>query len=348
MLRENNIWLVLDSRTNGGIETHVLELAKGMDARGLEVTVIFLENYGLHPLREALCEAGIATFSLDGRFRSLLKNIRKYRPALIHSHGYKAGIFCCAAAHLTGSAHVSTFHAGDPGKGKLALYDWLHRQAARFIDVNFTVSAEISSRVPATTQVINNFVLLPELGPKTGQQLAFVGRLSEEKGPDRLLQTAGQLPQVRFEFYGDGPLMDSLKCGASANCSFHGNQADMADHWSNIDLLLMPSRYEGLPMAALEAMARGIPVVAFDVGALDQVIESGENGWLVQPNNLNAFQDVIEHWLSLNRLQKQVIGVAARQRIASQFSARKNIPLILEQYHRATGSRFPTCDAFCE
>jgi glycosyltransferase involved in cell wall biosynthesis len=348
MYRENNIWLVLDSRTNGGIETHVLELARGLDDYGLQVSVVFLKHYGHHPLHAALSEAGIETFSLDGSFSSLLNSIRKFRPALIHSHGYKAGISCCAAALSTGSAHVSTFHAGDSGKGKLALYDWLHRQTARFIDVNFSVSAEIAGRVPATTLVINNFISLPELAPKTGGQLAFVGRLSEEKGPDRLLAIAAQMERVEFDLYGDGPLMNSLKGSATANCCFHGNQADMAAHWCNIDLLIMPSRYEGLPMAALEAMARGIPVIAFDVGALDQVIESGENGWLIRPNDLDAFRIAIEHWLTLDSQQKDSIRDAARHRIASRFSVRKIAPLILEQYRRAAGSRFPACDAFCE
>jgi len=348
MYRENNIWLVLDSRTNGGVETHVLELARGLDGYGLRVSVVLLKHYGPHPLHAALSESGIETFSLDGKFSSLVQRLRRSRPALIHSHGYKAGIFCSAAALVTGSTHVSTFHAGEPGIGKVALYDWLHRQASRFIEVNFAVSTEIAERVPAPVKVIDNFISLPELSPKTGQQMAFVGRMSKEKGPDRLLLIAAQMAQAGFDFYGDGLMMESLKVGAGANCCFHGNQADMSDHWSNIDLLLMPSRHEGLPMAALEAMAQGIPVIAFDVGALGQLIESGRNGWLIRQGDLEAFRQAIENWLALDEVQKQAVRDAARDRVASRFSARKITPLILEQYRRAAGNRFPACDAFCE
>lgn len=348
MHRENTIWLVLDSSDNGGIETHVLELAKAVDDYGLRVAVVFIEDHGPHPLRAALVEADIATFSLDGSFGSLTGSIREFRPALLHSHGYKAGIYCCAAARIIGCAHVSTFHSGDPGSGKLALFDWLHRQTARFNAINLAVSAEIAERVPADSLVIDNFIAIPELAPRSDAQLAFVGRLSEEKGADRLLAIAAQLGPLQFNLYGDGPLMDALRRGASANCHFHGNQADMNARWSDIDLLLMPSRHEGLPMAALEAMARGIPVIAFDIGALDQVVEHGVNGWLVRQNDLEGFRRAIEQWLTLESQEKDAMREAARHRIVSRFSSRRSVPLVLEQYRRAVGDGFPACDALCD
>jgi len=348
MHRENTIWLVLDSSSSGGIETHVLELARAIDEYGLRVAVVFIEDHGQHPLRAALIDTDIPTFSLDGSFGSLTGSIRKFRPALLHSHGYKAGIYCCAAARITGSKHVTTFHSGDPGSGKLALFDWLHRQTARLNAINLAVSTEITERVPTNSLVIENFISIPEPELKNGTQLAFVGRLSEEKGADRLLAIAAQLGPIQFDLYGDGPLMDALQCSASANCHFHGNQADMAMRWGDIDLLLMPSRHEGLPMAALEAMARGIPVIAFDIGALDQVVEHGVNGWLVRPNDLEGFRRAIEQWLTLENPEKELMRKAARQRITSRFSSRRIVPRVLEQYRQAVGDGIPACNAFCE
>ena len=348
MNRENTIWLVLDSSGNGGIETHVMELARAIESYGLQVAVVFIKDYGLHPLRAALGSAGIASFSLDGSFGSLARSIRELRPALLHSHGYKAGIYCCAAALVTGCAHVTTFHSGDPGSGKLALFDWLHRQTSRLNAVNLTVSEEIAERIPSKSLVIDNFISIPEPEPRAKAQLAFVGRLSEEKGADQLLAIAAQLGPLQFDLYGDGPLKDELQRSASANCRFHGNQADMASRWSDIDLLLMPSRHEGLPMAALEAMARGIPVIAFDVGALDQVVESGVNGWLIRKGDLEGFRRAIQQWLTLDNQEKDAMREAARHHIASRFSSRRIVPLVLEQYRRAGGADFPACNAFCE
>jgi glycosyltransferase involved in cell wall biosynthesis len=348
MKQEATVWLVVDSRANGGIETHIQELARGLNDTDTRVAVVFIKDHGPHPLREALERDGLETFTLDGRFLSLVKQLRKHRPCVVHSHGYKAGLYCCAAARIVGCTHISTFHAGEFGTGKVAVYDWLHRQASRLNDSNFAVSTEIADRVPKLPLVLNNFVSLPELPSKCGSQLAFVGRLSKEKGPDRLLQIAARMAQVEFNFYGSGPLLSNLKSEASGNCLFHGNQNDMAPRWRDIGLLLMPSRHEGMPMAALEAMARRIPVVAFDVGGLGRIVNSGENGWLVKNGDIDGFQRAIECWMALDDHRRDAMRDAARERIADGFSSQKVIPLVLDQYRRSAIDRLPACDAFCK
>lgn len=348
MSSENTIWLVLDSRSNGGIETHVLELAKGLSQYGLDVTVVFLKNHGYHPLRDALINAKIKTISLDGGLRPLVKKLKVINPRIIHSHGYKAGLLCCVAAKCASTFHSSTFHAGEPGKGKMAIYDWLHRQSSRIIDKSFAVSKEIASRLPVKPIVLDNFISVPEASPKTGPQIAFVGRLSEEKGPDHILSIASRLNTVQFDIYGDGPMKDSLRSQATDNCRFHGNQASMEPHWANIDLLLMPSRHEGLPMAALEAMARGIPVIAFNVGAMDKVVLPDQNGWLIIANQVELFQQKIEDWLNMDTRQKEAIREAARNHICNHFSTQKIVPLLLEQYATGLSEDLASCNAICK
>ena len=328
----NPIWLVLDSRTNGGIESHVLELARALVKRHFSVSVVLLTDYGPHPLHDLLCRENIPAEILDGRLGSLVTRIRSVRPRVIHSHGYKAGLYCCLAAKLTGSFHCSTFHAGEIAPGKVGVYDWLHRQTSRLNDANFSVSEQIARRVPASSRVLDNFVSTPPLAPAHGRRLAFVGRLSHEKGPDLLLDLASRLESQTFHVYGDGAMADELLAKAPANCVFHGNQHSMEAQWRDIDLLLMPSRFEGLPMVALEAMARGIPVIAFDVGALGRVIRSGENGWLVAPGQLPVFKHRIEAWLAMQPAQKRRIRERARKQIVDHFSAEQQLPQLLEQY----------------
>ena len=104
--------------------------------------------------------------------------------------------------------------------------------------------------------------------------------------------------------------------------------------WPKIGLLVMPSRHEGLPMAALEAMARGIPVLASRVGALDQLLDSGINGWLVAPGDHDALAQHLMQWITMTEQQKYSLKHAARQKILQRFSADIAIPQLLTSYEQ--------------
>jgi len=336
MSRElGKIWLLLDSRQPGGIESHVLQLADGLKLYGKEVQVVFLQDYGDHPLRGALRDRGIASCSLSGSFISLRLALRQHRPAILHTHGYKAGIYGRLAALLCGIPSLSTYHAGEIGRGKMAIYDWLDRQSARLANKVFAVSPQIAKRLPINSELADNFVNTHGLSHSDGQQIAFVGRLSHEKGPDYFLQLARHFPQHHFHFYGDGPMASPLYREAPDNLHFHGMQRDMSVVWPHIGILVMPSRYEGLPMSALEAMARGIPVLASQVGALDQLIENGCNGWLISPGEQQQLQKRLGEWLTMPPTERQQLSLSARAKIEQRFSANIAIPQLLHHYQLA-------------
>jgi hypothetical protein len=128
---------------------------------------------------------------------------------------------------------------------------------------------------------------------------------------------------------------NSLKNKHPSPLFFHGQQSNMDQRWQNIGLLLMPSRFEGMPMAALEAMARGIPVLAFAVGGLPTLIEHGRNGWLVPAGNTEAFAAYIRTWQSLTSAQRQAMGHAARRTVDMNFSREAVIPQYLNLYQSA-------------
>jgi len=121
----------------------------------------------------------------------------------------------------------------------------------------------------------------------------------------------------------------------------------MDDNWKNIDLLIMPSRFEGLPMVAMEAMARRIPVVAFNVGAMSKLVLHDCNGWLVPPERIDMIQQILERWLTLDRQRKNPVRLAAGKHIEDNFSAGKIIPQIQRVYSGLLLKKYPTCDAFC-
>lgn len=336
MIDHIKIWLLLDSRHGGGIESHVLQLAEGLHEHNEHVEVIFLTDYGRHPMRDTLIKLGINNRTLNGKFSTLYSTLKSAHPTLLHTHGYKAGIFGRFAAWATNIPSISTYHAGEIGTGKLALYDWLDRSTARFSNKIFAVSPQIAKRLPGNAEVANNFVNNKNLSQSTGLEIAFVGRVSIEKGPDLFMKLAEKLPDIRFHLYGDGPQLTDIKNKNINNLTCHGQQNDMSQVWPNIALLVMPSRFEGLPMAALEAMARGIPVLAFNVGALNKLITSGVNGWLIEPGNIEAFSAHIRLWASLSQQQKSAFQTACINTINTQFSSDIAIPKLMVNYHDIT------------
>ncbi len=329
------VFLLLDSRQFGGIESHVLELAKGLKSAGVGVHVVLLQDYGLrHPLEDALKQALIHCHKLSSPGSALIGLIALYKPCLLHTHGYKAGIL----GRLLGLGYripvVSSFHAGEIPKGKLAIYDFIDRYSACLAKQRIAVSPIIAARLPFSSHVVNNFLSRIQPSLSQGQQIAFVGRLSHEKGADRFIELAKIMPRQAFHIYGDGPEAAELMANASPNVHFHGQQ-QMDSIWPQIGLLVMPSRFEGLPMAGVEAMAHGIPVLAYHVGALDKLIDHKCNGYLINAGDQGALQQALLHYLQLPAATKQAMQNAAQKKVQANFSAQAILPTVLQLYQSA-------------
>lgn len=314
----HRIWLLLDSRGLGGIESHVAELAAGLAVAGAPPRVVFLQDHGPHPLRARLDAAGIAWEALPGGLRALRQRLAEARPDVLHTHGYKANLLGRVAARLLGIRVVATFHAGERPSGLLALYDLADRATA-FAGGRIAVSRPIQDRQIFSSVLIPNFVRLPDLpgGPRP-DSIAFVGRLSPEKGPDLFRALAEAAPGPAYHVYGDGGMRDAIS--GSTAVTWHGAQPGMEAIWPDIGLLAITSRAEGLPLAALEAMARGIPVAAFAVGGLPDLIQHGENGFLAPPGDVAPLAAQVRTWHAMTAEQRAAMGQAARQTIARNYN----------------------------
>lgn len=331
-MKKTKIWLALDSRGFGGIESHVEQLALGLGNAATDVRVVFLNDYGSHPVQRRLLYSGMQCDSLDGRVTSLWQKVRKERPDVIHTHGYKAGILLRPMCKALGITCASTFHSGEEKQGKLRIYDWLDRHTAFLADKVFAVSTPILATLPCRAELADNFVNTRDIKPSSGEDIAFVGRLSKEKAPDRYIRLAKHFPYMDFHIYGDGPMRKSLEKSAPPNVIFHGAQQDMRAVWPNIGLLVIPSRAEGLPMSSLEAMARGIPVAAFNVGALDKLIQDNQNGWLLPPGDMAAMVEVIRDWRNCDpqlRIKRQLNAIST---VRKHYSAEAVVPKLLKAY----------------
>ncbi|EHY0929117.1 glycosyltransferase family 4 protein [Vibrio parahaemolyticus] len=335
------VWIFVDSRIFGGIESHILELAKGILAFGHAVRIVLPTEYTPQAqLVEKAQAANIPTSYLPQisgvplntiAIKHLTSAVAHHQPSVLHTHGYKASILARTAKLLTRTFPrlVSTYHAGEPSSGKLWLYDGLDRCSGYLSDHCFAVNKSIQDKVLCPSQLLNNFVALPSMNNHY-QEISFVGRLSLEKGADQFIELAKACPDYRFSIYGDGPERQNLETTAPANVIFHGHQTDMNAVWENISVLIISSRFEGLPMAALEAMARGIVVISLKVGRLPDIIQTGKNGFIADDVPVLALN--LQHWMAMEKSQQERIRKNARQTIVEQFSTESVIPVLLTQY----------------
>ncbi|MCJ2375340.1 glycosyltransferase family 4 protein [Vibrio sp. ZSDZ34] len=338
-VKPNDLLLIVDSSNFGGIEAHVLQLSLAMRLQSVHVTAVLLDSYSDNPLIQKLKEHQVDYLCLKQMFpkipfwKRLHQLMMERCPKAIHSHGYKANLLCRWTQLRwpnNSIAYVASFHAGETPKGRVRLYDMLDRYTAFLSDNNICVSKRIQEKLPCHSSVVRNFVSMPTDLQVNDKQIAFVGRLSHEKAPDRFIQLAAKLPSVAFHIYGSGPMEQEIKQSAPPNVFLHGHQSDMTQVWSNIEMLVMPSRYEGLPMAALEAMSRKIPVLSSPVGEMPSLIQHDINGWIAKSDA--ELKDYVEYWCSLNKVDKEAIKSHAHATIEQHYSAEAVLPNFLSAY----------------
>ena len=121
----------------------------------------------------------------------------------------------------------------------------------------------------------------------------------------------------------------------SAHVTFHGLVADMKRHWRELSLLVMPSRAEGLPMAALEALAEGVPVIATPVGGLPRIVQDDETGWLFPAGDVVKAQAAVARWSAMDQSAKHAMRVKCWRFVEQNYSAASKLPEIIGVYKAA-------------
>ena len=179
--------------------------------------------------------------------------------------------------------------------------------------------------------------------PEGPLRLLFVGGDFERKGGPLLLEAfrnglantctldiVTQAPEVETELQGEERIR--VHRGLTANSE------RLRSLYAQANLFVLPTRGDCLPLAILEALASGLPVVATEVGALSEAVIEGENGLLVPPGDLKALSQAILA-LASDPLQRQAYARAARQHAESRFDARRNYGMILAHMKALTNRR---------
>jgi glycosyltransferase involved in cell wall biosynthesis len=178
--------------------------------------------------------------------------------------------------------------------------------------------------------------------PAASRILVMVGRLTRQKGHCYMIESmaslAAQYPDLHLLILGDGELRDELQAQVARRAledrvHFLGNRQDVPDLLAASDIFVLPSLWEGLSMALLEAMASALPVVASAVSGSVQAVLPGETGLLVPAANVPELTKAIGQLLD-DPARARAMGMAAKRRVEQEFSARRQADEHLALYRR--------------
>ncbi|MEU0024810.1 glycosyltransferase [Streptomyces sp. NPDC006335] len=356
--------LHLTQPVDGGVARVVTDLARAQVAAGLHVTVACPDSPLTADLRalgadvrrwEATRSPGPA---LVAEVRRLARVIAEVRPDLVHAHSAKAGLAGRIAVRgripTVFQPHAWSFEAVGGVTAALAL-GWERRGsrwAARTVCVSEAerrtglragiagrwsvipngIDAERFSPAPADTVRAQ---LLPGVDP-AAPLVVCVGRLCRQKGQDVLLRAwdavLRRVPDAHLVLVGDGPERDRLRERAPRSVLFAGAVADAVPWYRAADLLVLPSRWEGMALAPLEAMACGKPVVVTDVdGARESLPPALAPRCLVPPENPTALADAVSALL-LDPSLRESLGHLGRRHVLSTHDVRRTSEAVAGLY----------------
>ena len=359
--------------TDGGVAGYVADAVADQVRRGWRVIVASpahgnigkrIEAAGAEHLDWTAGRAPGPSSLLDAT--RLARIIAREDPMLVHLHSSKAGLAGRLAVRgrrpTIFQPHAWSFEAvrGPVRTGALA---W-ERRAARWAAVILCVSETERARgeehgVRATWRVIPNGVELEAWTEASGEErsaarrrlelderptVVCVGRLCRQKGQDILLKAwpaiVSGVPEARLVLVGDGPDAKSLRHRAGEGVRLVGERADVGDWLAAADVVAVPSRWEGMSIGMLEAMARGRSVVASDVPGAHEAL-GREAGEVVPSEDAFALANAIVTRLR-DPAQAAAEGRAARESAERSHDLRATTAALAELYEELLGTAVPT------
>ena len=350
-----NVIHIVEELTIGGFEKILTAIALGLDKKKYNVSVWCLREGGF--FADKLVKEGIdvrilhiSTSRNPLSIYKLYKLLKRHKFDIIHTHAYSAGTIGRVSAFLAGvPVIISHNHSVYDYYNKFYhLVEWI----LSLVTDRVICISEVVNRFVNKTQMINagklitihngiddvcdvteksSSYLKKELGiPIKHSVVGTIAHLEEHKGLKYLLKAASLLlasrSDISFLFVGEGTLKGELKklcvdLKIEKDVIFAGERSDIPGLLFSIDIFVLPSLREGLPLAILEAMACGKPVIATNVGGIPEVLKDGENGILVSPKDPEALYRAMNELLD-NRKKREKMGRKGKRVCDESFRAK--------------------------
>ena len=281
-------------------------------------------------------------------YRELLQVVKEFRPDVVHSHTFKAGVIARALPRRIKKVH--TFHGhlfDDQSFGALAklFITMMERLSSRRTDLLISVGEQVGVELrdkgigrkkpwlsikPGVDALPshNKFEARKALNLPDGIIVGWMARVTSVKNPHLFLEVVKALPEITFAMAGGGDLLEEIRATAPKNLIVLG-WSDASLFWSAVDIAISTSDNEGMPIALIEAQLAGVPVIATRVGSNAEVIENGVTGIVVE----KALSDLVDvtRSLVLNEGLRASMSRSASKRAESEF----NIQTMLDSHRRA-------------
>ena len=348
-----------------GMENMLMELAVGLRRCGVRAVIgVFEDARDPHTeLADQAQRRGFVVERIPCSGRLDLTSVKTIRDLIathdidvIHSHGYKADIYSWLAGRRR-QAQIATSHNWPSHRWNMRVYAAVDRLVLSRFDAVAVVSQLVARKLrrwgvkPGAITSIPNGVdlerfrdarptLRNQISANGGLVIGCVGRAIHAKGGREFVEAArlvlARFPDVNFVWVGGGPALSDWKglatrLGIEGRVHFVGARNDMHEVYASLDIVALPSLEEAMPMCLIEAMAAGLPVVATEVGAVNQVVQMGITGILVPPGDGSALATAMMRLIG-DRGLARAYGEAARRRATELFSIEKTARRYIDIY----------------
>ena len=355
------IIFVLHSHTSGGAERHLLQLMQGLSARR-DIECVYagpLDGW----LGEKLVDAGFRCFHVPfhGRFDliSLVRLallVRKEKADIVHGHLTRGALYAGLASLLSGTPNVATAHSTNAHKhfGRASRIIAVSDAVARFL----ADSGYPPEKIRTVYHGVQDYAgyapskdaLRAEFDLGDAPVLAMVARFQSAKGHDIAFRALARLKNRPWMLLLAGGLETkwaeqmrsfAAQLGIESRIRFIGHRDDVANVYACTDIILAPSRREALSLTLLEAASFGLPVAAADVGGISEVVDNGETGLLVPPDDDAELAKAIQSLLDDSDLRIRM-GKAARRCYEARFSVESMVDATFSVYEELANGRSAT------
>lgn len=346
----------------GGPAVIVAELMRGLDSQKFEQILVtgYCDETEADYLDEVATDIQATRIAGLGRsvspladlraFFSLVGMIRKFQPDVIHTHTAKAGVLGRLASMLAGRSakRVHTFHGhllhGYFSGWKTRLVILVEKFFAARTDTLIAIGTAVKNDLVAAgigkesqyevfypglpaPEEISRADARAKLGwSSDGVAVTFVGRLTQIKRPDRLLDVAAKVSGAEFIVAGEGELFESCKTRAAQEnlpITFLGWRKDVETILAASDIAILTSDNEGIPLTLIQAAFAGLPIVATKVGSISDIVIEGGNGFLL-PTHADAMAKAVQEMVNRPEMRR-AMGDYGRKRAHQYFSLERMI-----------------------